>query len=189
MTNSPRLASPLKPTTTLGEQKYCTTPYKMAAPLRTFYSKQRSNSWLIIIDEAKRNETKFCEILRNTVKYCEILRNTAKYCEILRNTVKYEKNGQITTKYAKILKPYHKYSLPWTQCGRQTSQGPFPLRSDFGFHIRSPISNNESFPISILPTTFGRIFCKGVQKLTILARFSIVVYRNRKWLLLIDLYC
>ena len=28
-------------------------------------------------------------------------------------------------------------------------KGPFPLRSDFGFRIRSPISDNESFPISI----------------------------------------
>ena len=65
---------------------------------------------LIIIDETKRNETKFCEILRNTAKYCEILRNMKKY-------------GQITTKNAKILKPYHKYSLPWTQCGRQSSHG------------------------------------------------------------------
>ena len=65
---------------------------------------------LTIIDETKRNETKFCEILRNTAKYCEILRNMKKY-------------GQITTKNAKILKPYHKYSLPWTQCGRQSSHG------------------------------------------------------------------
>ena len=61
-------------------------------------------------NEKKRNETKFCEILRNTAKYCEILRNMKKY-------------GQITTKNAKILKPYHKYSLPWTQCGRQSSHG------------------------------------------------------------------
>ena len=69
-----------------------------------------ASAGLIIIDETKRNETKFCEILRNTAKYCEILRNMKKY-------------GQITTKNAKILKPYHKYSLPWTQCGRQSSHG------------------------------------------------------------------
>ena len=77
------------------------TLYGLADAVRQFYDRAYYN---------RRNETKRNEILRNTAKYCEILRNMKKY-------------GQITTKNAKNFKPYHKYSLPWTQCGRQSSHG------------------------------------------------------------------
>ena len=59
--------------------------------------------WLIIIDETKRNETKFCEILRNT----------AKYEKIWSNNDKERQNSQTISQIFTSVDPVRKTVQPW----------------------------------------------------------------------------